>query len=389
MKIWKKTACVLTIAILAGVPSWEPGPVAVSAASTTREKLDRTQKEKENLEDELDRTQEKLENLEGKRDTLKKELDYLNAQLSAVVANLEELEQQIDDKEQEIADTQAALEEAKAAEERQYASMAVVARCLYEQQEDSYLVALLSSGSFSELLNMAEQIEKVVAYDQRMLQEYKESRILIEEHEERLRREMTELEELKGKAEEERDKVDGMVSQTSAAIAKYGDQISGAEKKALDYEAEIRKKEEDLEYLKKKLAEEIAKSQAAANGAWRDISEVSFSEGDRRLLANLIYCEAGGEPYEGQVAVGSVVMNRVLSSQFPDTVVGVIYQGGQFSPVASGRLDLALAADKATDRCYQAADAAMSGVTNVGNCVFFRTPIDGLTGINIGGHVFY
>lgn len=389
MKIWKKTACVLIIAILAGVPFREPGPVVVSAASTTREKLDRTQKEKENLEDELDRTQEKLENLEGKRDTLKKELDYLNAQLSAVVANLEELEQQIDDKEQEIADTQAALEEAKAAEERQYASMAVVARCLYEQQEDSYLVALLSSGSFSELLNMAEQIEKVVAYDQRMLQEYKESRILIEEHEERLRREMTELEELKGKAEEERDKVDGMVSQTSAAIAKYGDQISGAEKKALDYEAEIRKKEEDLEYLKKKLAEEIAKSQAAANGAWRDISEVSFSEGDRRLLANLIYCEAGGEPYEGQVAVGSVVMNRVLSSQFPDTVVGVIYQGGQFSPVASGRLDLALAADKATDRCYQAADAAMSGVTNVGNCVFFRTPIDGLTGINIGGHVFY
>ena len=84
-----------------------------------------------------------------------------------------------------------------------------------------------------------------------------------------------------------------------------------------------------------------------------------------------------------------MVMNRVLSSQFPDTVVGVIYQSGQFSPVASGRLDLALAADKATEKCYQAADAAMSGVTNVGNCVFFRTPIDGLTGINIGGHVFY
>ena len=52
-------------------------------------------------------------------------------------------------------------------------------------------------------------------------------------------------------------------------------------------------------------------SQAAANGTWRDISEVSFAEGDRRLLANLIYCEAGGEPYVGQVAVGSVVINRV------------------------------------------------------------------------------
>ena len=116
---------------------------------------------------------------------------------------------------------------------------------------------------------------------------------------------------------------------------------------------------------------------------------MTFAEDDRRLLANLIYCEAGGEPYAGQLAVGSVVINRVLSSKFPDSVVGVIYQKRQFSPVASGRLDLALAANKATLSCYQAADEAMSGVTNVGNCVFFRTPVDGLTGISIGGHIFY
>ena len=180
-----------------------------------------------------------------------------------------------------------------------------------------------------------------------------------------------------------------MIDQASSSINQYSNQISDAERKALAYEAEIKKKEEDLDYLRQKLAEEIALSQAAANGVWRNISEVAFAEGDRKLLANLIYCEAGGEPYDGQVAVGSVVINRVLSSQFPDTVVGVVYQGGQFSPVASGRLELALAADLATDSCYRAADAAMSGVTNVGSCVFFRTPIEGLSGINIGGHVFY
>ena len=87
--------------------------------------------------------------------------------------------------------------------------------------------------------------------------------------------------------------------------------------------------------------------------------------------------------------MASVVINRVLSSKFPDTVVGVIYQNRQFSPVASGRLDLALSVNKATEQCYRAADEAMSGVTNVGSCVFFRTPIEGLSGINIGGHVFY
>ena len=130
-------------------------------------------------------------------------------------------------------------------------------------------------------------------------------------------------------------------------------------------------------------------SQLAAASAWRDISEVAFADGDRYLLANLIYCEAGGEPYAGKLAVGSVVINRVLSSVYPDTVVGVIYQRKQFSPVGSGRLALALAENRATAACYQAADEAMSGVTNVGNCVYFRTPIEGLTGTSIGGHIFY
>ena len=389
MKIWKKTAFLMAAVLLAAAFKPEAGPIVASASSGTREEIDRTEREKNNLQDELDKTQENLDNLEDKRDSLEKELAYLNSQMNTVVANLEELDARIHEKEQAIVDTQAALDEARATEEWQYASMVTMVRLMYEQQEDSYLAARLSSGSLSELLNQADRIEKVVAYDQKMLETYVNNRILIEEQEARLQAEKTELEDLIAQAQAEKDKVSGLIEQASSSINKYASQISDAERKALAYEEEIKKKEEDLEYLKKKLAEEIAMSQAAANGTWRDISEVSFAEGDRRLLANLIYCEAGGEPYEGQVAVGSVVINRVLSSKYPDTVVGVIYQSGQFSPVASGRLDLALATDKATDSCYRAADAAMSGISNVGNCVYFRTPIEGLTGINIGGHVFY
>lgn len=389
LKIWKKIAVLGTVALLAGAVDSATGPVVVSASSTTRDKINKTQREKDELEDELDRTQENLDQLEGKRDTLEKELNYLNAQLTSVVENLEELERQIRDKEQEIADTQAALEEAKATEEWQYESMVVLVRCMYEQPGENYLEAILTAGSFAEVLNMADRIEKMVAYDQRMLEAYKENRILIEEQEARLQEEKIELEGLQAQAQEQKDKVDGMISQTSSSITKYGSQISDAEQKALAYEAKIKEKEEDLEYLNKVLAEEIAKSQAAANGVWRDISEVSFAEGDKKLLANLIYCEAGAEPYDGKVAVGSVVINRVLSSQYPDTVVGVIYQNRQFSPVASGRLDLALATDIANNDCYRAAEEAMSGISNVGNCVYFRTPIEGLSGINIGGHVFY
>ena len=388
-KIRKRTAVILAAALLMQLLDPVPGLGGVSASSTTQQEIDKTEKEKDNLEDELDKTQENLNSLEGQRDSLKKELDYLNGQLAAVVANLEELETNIRTKEQEILQTQTTLEVAKEKEKWQYDSMVAIVRCMYERPEDSYLTALFTARSLSDLLNTADYIERVMDYDQKMMEQYKENRILIEAEEVRLQAEMTELESLKLQAEEEKKKVSGLISQTSSSITKYADQISDEERRALEYEAEIKKKEEDLEYLKKKLAEEIALSQAAANASWRDISEVTFAENDRYLLANLIYCEAGGEPYAGQVAVGSVVINRVLSSKFPDTVAGVIYQNRQFSPVASGRLALALGENRATEKCYKAADEAMSGVTNVGNCVFFRTPIEGLTGISIGGHIFY
>ena len=83
------------------------------------------------------------------------------------------------------------------------------------------------------------------------------------------------------------------------------------------------------------------------------------------------------------------MINRVLRSVYPNSVVEVIYQKSQFTPAGSGRLALALAEDRATPACYKAADEAMAGQTNVGNCVYFRTPIEGLTGISIGNHIFY
>jgi len=371
----------------------EDAPLAKVMASSIQEQLNQAQQEKDELEGKKDELQDDIENMKGEKNTLQGELNKLNTQLTEISAHLEELEGKIADKEQEIVETQAALEEAKQTESRQYADMVVRVRRMYVNNDPSNLNSIINSmfdqNSFSEMLNTADNYEKVASYDKMKLDEFKDNRALIEEQEALLQQEKVELDGLKLEAETEKSKVAGLVSSTSNSIAGYADQISEAEAKAKAYEDEIKKKEEDVAYLKQKLAEEMAMSQAAANGEWRDISEVTFDEGDRYLLANLIYCEAGGEPYEGQVAVGAVVINRVLSSKFPDSVVGVIYQNRQFSPVASGRLDLALASNKATPRCYQAADEAMSGVTNVGNCVFFRTPIEGLEGINIGGHVFY
>lgn len=389
-KLQNRIALLMIIALLTEMFPEAPQPFTVLAApKDTQEQINQQERDKADLENRQEENENTLAGLRGVQSGLKEDMENLNAELNAVVEKLENLERQIRDKEQEIAETQAALEEAEATEEQQYASMVMRARAMYEYHEEDYLNELIGSGSLSNALNVADYIEKVAASDRKLMDDYIANRVLIEERKAKLQEEKVDLENLKVEAEAEKNKVSGLISQTAKNMAATADQIEEAERQALEYEEQLRKAEENLEYLRKKLAEEIAMSQAAANAAWRDISEVSFAEGDRYLLANLIYCEAGGEPYAGQLAVGAVVINRVLSSKYPDTVVGVIYQSGQFSPVASGRLQLALASNKATQACYQAADEAMSGVTNVGTCVYFRTPVEGLTGISIGGHVFY
>ncbi|MBR2561808.1 MAG: cell wall hydrolase [Eubacterium sp.] len=104
------------------------------------------------------------------------------------------------------------------------------------------------------------------------------------------------------------------------------------------------------------------------------------------LLAAIIYCEAGGESYEGQVAVGSVVLNRMDSSLYPDELSDVIYQSGQFEPAFTGRLAEVLASG-APDYCYDSAQAALDGENPVGDCLYFHAGGGGT--ITIGNQTFY
>ena len=358
-------------------------------ATTTQQQLNQAKQEKEELQQQIDANRENLEDLKEERNSLQGELNVLNGNLTEISENLEELETKIKYKEEEILVTTGLLNDAIMQAEQQYESMKVRIQFMYERGDTTMIEIFLNAGSFAEMINAAEYIEDLTTYDRNKLEEYKEIRNSVQELQEQQIAEKAELDALKVEVEIEMARVSGLVSQTKSNISQYSNQISDAEAAALAYEAEMKKKEEDIAYLQKKLEEEKRLSQLSANSTKRDISEITFAEGDRYLLANLIYCEAGGEPYEGQVAVGAVVINRVLSSVFPDTVVGVIYAKKQFSPVASGRLALALAENKATPSCYRAADEAMAGYTNVGGSVFFRTPIPGLSGINIGGHVFY
>ncbi len=136
--------------------------------------------------------------------------------------------------------------------------------------------------------------------------------------------------------------------------------------------------------------EEIKVREEAEREAKRHVNygEYTTDADTTLLLAALIQCEAGGESYEGQVAVGAVVMNRVRSGAYPDSIHGVIYASGQFTPAMSGKLNRVYESGKISESCIKAAQDALAGTSNVGDLTHFRRN-NGREGIVIGNHVFY
>ncbi|MCR4990000.1 MAG: cell wall hydrolase [Lachnospiraceae bacterium] len=362
---------------------------ADSKIDELEQKIKEAKAQKEETQQRIDANKQEINTLSDTATSLKGALNDLNTELSEVSANLDELENAIEVKNDEITQMELDLEEALQIENDQYESMKIRIKYMYEQQDYDLMETLFGSSSFGDFLNRSNYFESVAAYDRKKLEEFRHTREVVEEAKALLEEQREDLDVLKEEAVAEQDRVKSLVNRTSSSLTNYQNEIEQTEKEMEENEAMLAAQQANINALQKELEEERRLSELANRSAWRDISQVSFAEDDRYLLANLIYCEAGNQPYEGQVAVGAVVINRVLSSVFPDTVVGVIYQNRQFSPVASGRLALALARNDATPACYSAADAAMSGTTTVGNCLFFRTPIDGLTGIQIGGHIFY
>ena len=95
------------------------------------------------------------------------------------------------------------------------------------------------------------------------------------------------------------------------------------------------------------------------------------STSDIQLMARAINGEARGEPYEGQVAVGAVILNRVKDSRFPNSIPGVIYQPGAFTAVSDGQINAAISEGSTV---YKAAQDAMNGWDPTGGCVYYFNP---------------
>ena len=107
----------------------------------------------------------------------------------------------------------------------------------------------------------------------------------------------------------------------------------------------------------------------SASGSTSASSTAAIVSSDHRLLSKLVYAEARGEPYKGMVAVAAVVLNRVRSSSFPNTISGVIYQKGAFSCVSNGSINIT-----PNNQSIRAALDALNGWDPTGGCLYYYNP---------------
>ena len=401
----------------------------VLADKTTGQQLDETAAAIEALRQSSAQAKERLDEANREKGVLGEKLDDLKHDLEEVQQALEDIEARIEKKNAQIEATEQELSDMEEKRARQYESMKVRIRFMYEHSDTSMLESFLGAQSMSEFLNRVEYFAQVVSYDRQQLEEYKALLAGLAEKKTLQEEQKQELVALMGEQQEQFDRLSALIKDTrgdleAAGIAakdaadalndlddKLKEQLAYEEaleeQKAAEDKArmdEIRRQEEEL---KKKREEEKRRREEEENKKNEENNqppktddppapddpapdpqpEQPTTSEDLELLAAIIQCEAEGEPYAGKLAVGSVVMNRVHSSSFPNTIMGVIYQPGQFSPVASGRFAARLAAG-ANGTCRQAAQEVLNGNITV-SYLYFRRNNGTIDGYVIGNHVFY
>lgn len=378
--------------------------------------IDDLESEKQQNEEQQSSYEEHASGLEESKSSLENLVSSLNSELSVINDKITDIEKQIRDKNTEIENTKAELEEAMLMEQKQYDNMKMRIRFMYEMGDQNYFEILFTGKSIADSINKVEYVSELVSYDRKMMEKYKETKQLIADKESVYTTEQQELLTLKDKVNEQQQLIAQKISKTNENIKEYAQDISAAEAAALEYEKKVEanksaideesRRIEEESILKQQKIEQASREQASReesirnehNGAEEEETTSPQNSGgsdyvpassDLDMLAALIECEAGNQTYYGMLCVGAVVMNRINSSSFPNTLYDVLYQPYQFTPVTvSNRFSLVLARG-ANETCYKAAREVLEQGNIVGTWLFFRMNDGSRDGEVIGDHVFY
>ena len=358
--------------------------------------------------------------LESTTSGLKGELNDLNGQLSSLSKELDNTSSQIEDLSAKVEKSKLDLASAQLDEEAQYDSMKDRIKFMYEGGGASLVQILLTSESMGDFLNKAEYVATISQYDRKMLEELQQVRSNVEQKQNDLEQQQSKLSGLQETLTSKRDELNSKISSTSGELADYQAQLDRA--KAAEEALKLAQNDEVSGSVKADDTKntETSNTNTNTNNANKNNQAASTntnntnknnttntntstntnsptvnngtstpaSPTDVALLAAILQCEAGG--YDGMLAVATVIMNRVASPAYPGNLRAVIYQSGQFAPTWNGSLNRVLSKG-ASSTAYSVAQAALGGARHsaVINCLQFRSASTGVSGINIGGNVFF
>ena len=335
----------------------------------------------------------KAKELEQQKNQHKQQLDGSNNQMAKVSDSIKNTNDKISKVQKDINDTQKKLEKAKEDAKERYEQMKYRIKYIYENSSSNTISELLYAKNMSEFLDKMQFAADIYDFDKKALEEYKQELSKINGYQEKLKKDQETLRKqqsaLKQQESQLNENIKNQQNNLQNAQNAYNSQVNQSK--------ELDKKIKDMEAYEKKLEEERAKEVAKAqqknpnpqpSGTPITSGPTQVSSSEEVLLGAIIQCEAGGEPYAGKLAVGSVIINRVHSPRFPNSLTGVIYQSGQFTPARSGRLALVLQSGRVDASCMQAAREVLAGKITI-NCLYFCMNYGGVKGTVIGNQVFY
>lgn len=245
MKRWKMKALCLALAGAFLLPAY--------VYADTKTDIENAQKQKQDMEARMEQVEAKITELQALRADAQAYIRAMDAELAAVEENIAVLGEKKVEKENQIAVTELELEAATADEKEQYESMKLRIQFMYENGNQSYLDALLTSHSIADLLNKADYVAQITAYDREMLDKYVDTRELVEDKKAQLVMENEELSVLIHNAEVEAQSYEQLIAAKAEVIAEYELEIASSEEEVSsmqqalnDFEAEIAALEEKL-----------------------------------------------------------------------------------------------------------------------------------------------
>lgn len=353
----------------------------------------------------LDEAKKVLEENKVSVEELKKQLEEASVSIEELNGKIQEQEELQNKLETSVSD----LEEDMKAQRIQ---MKHRIQYIYENGSQGILTRILEAQSWAQMVNEISQINQLSNYDRTMCSQYERSIKELEELREKVQVEQIQLEGLRSQQEQVQESLVQNVAvakeQMSFSKENYDQLVAEAKarEEATRIEDERRQEEEYQAYLKATEKAKEAAEKEAEKGNEGDsnvdveeadddeseteetsIANIEATQENIKLLATIIQCESGNQPYEGQLAVGSVVVNRVRDPRFPNTIKEVIYQPYQFSPVSSGRFALYYGSEPWAS-CIQAAKEVIGGNITI-DALFFRVNDGSHDGLIIGDHVFF